>query len=310
MSDSGGWCSSPFLSPRASVVHRHLQGHVAGMTTWSAITFPETPRKWEFQTGNNQGQLIPPNKGFPQVGSSQALKLQGYSMLIKVTNCNIHTCLPQTRVLSPTLDLPQIYKPHLPSFAQTSKPLCLPQMWVKRQERMLLAHGHRARNTYHNSVIPAMKAFDNTTTVSIQVHVAWYGLETCIGGREGANLGPWEQPRTGLAHTPSHPRPLPPHRRAPLGLSRPELRRGGGGGHFPPPSSSSSSASFPLAPSHWLSLPLAEGQKERSLGDLQKLFFLNEKNEEIRKNGLLRFETAISRRVDNQGSILLQNKRK
>uniref|UniRef100_G1KFS2 Obscurin, cytoskeletal calmodulin and titin-interacting RhoGEF n=1 Tax=Anolis carolinensis TaxID=28377 RepID=G1KFS2_ANOCA len=36
VTDSGGWCSSPFLSQRAGVVHRHLQGHVAGMTAWSA----------------------------------------------------------------------------------------------------------------------------------------------------------------------------------------------------------------------------------------------------------------------------------
>ncbi|XP_062835841.1 glutathione S-transferase Mu 4-like [Anolis carolinensis] len=65
---------------------------------------------------DNQGQLTPLNKGFPQAGISQILQLPGYSVLIKVINCNIHTCLQQSRVLSPTLDLPQIYKPHLPSF--------------------------------------------------------------------------------------------------------------------------------------------------------------------------------------------------
>uniref|UniRef100_H9G732 V-set and immunoglobulin domain containing 2 n=1 Tax=Anolis carolinensis TaxID=28377 RepID=H9G732_ANOCA len=40
MSDSGGWCSSPFLSRTAGIVRRHLQAHVAGMTAWSAVTFP------------------------------------------------------------------------------------------------------------------------------------------------------------------------------------------------------------------------------------------------------------------------------
>ncbi|XP_062826867.1 TBC1 domain family member 16 isoform X4 [Anolis carolinensis] len=40
MTDSGGCCSSPFLSRRAGDVRRHLQGHVAGMTAWSAVTFP------------------------------------------------------------------------------------------------------------------------------------------------------------------------------------------------------------------------------------------------------------------------------
>uniref|UniRef100_A0A803U038 Isovaleryl-CoA dehydrogenase, mitochondrial n=1 Tax=Anolis carolinensis TaxID=28377 RepID=A0A803U038_ANOCA len=43
-------------------------------------------------------------------------------MLIKVINCTIHICLKQKRVISPTLDIPQIYKPHLPSFQQTSQP--------------------------------------------------------------------------------------------------------------------------------------------------------------------------------------------
>ncbi|MEX5533302.1 hypothetical protein [Pseudomonas syringae] len=42
-------------------------------------------------------------------------------MLIKVANCNIHTFLKQTRVLSPTLDIPQISKLHLPHFQQTSE---------------------------------------------------------------------------------------------------------------------------------------------------------------------------------------------
>uniref|UniRef100_G1KP02 Mitochondrial assembly of ribosomal large subunit protein 1 n=1 Tax=Anolis carolinensis TaxID=28377 RepID=G1KP02_ANOCA len=41
----------------------------------------------------------------PQAGSRQALMLQGFSMLIKVANCNIHTGLRQTRVLSPTLNV-------------------------------------------------------------------------------------------------------------------------------------------------------------------------------------------------------------
>uniref|UniRef100_A0A803TIL6 Laminin subunit beta 2 n=1 Tax=Anolis carolinensis TaxID=28377 RepID=A0A803TIL6_ANOCA len=40
MFDSGGWCSSPFLSRRAGIVRRHPQGHVAGMTAWSAVSFP------------------------------------------------------------------------------------------------------------------------------------------------------------------------------------------------------------------------------------------------------------------------------
>uniref|UniRef100_A0A803T6V5 Uncharacterized protein n=1 Tax=Anolis carolinensis TaxID=28377 RepID=A0A803T6V5_ANOCA len=40
LSDSEGWCSFPFLSRRVAVVRRHLQGHVAGMTAWSAVTFP------------------------------------------------------------------------------------------------------------------------------------------------------------------------------------------------------------------------------------------------------------------------------
>ncbi|MEX5533320.1 hypothetical protein, partial [Pseudomonas syringae] len=30
---------------------------------------------------------------FHQAGSSQALKLQGHSMLLKVANCNLYTCL-------------------------------------------------------------------------------------------------------------------------------------------------------------------------------------------------------------------------
>uniref|UniRef100_A0A803SW55 Uncharacterized protein n=1 Tax=Anolis carolinensis TaxID=28377 RepID=A0A803SW55_ANOCA len=38
LSDSGGWCSSPFLSQRAGVVCRCLLGH--GMTAWNAISFP------------------------------------------------------------------------------------------------------------------------------------------------------------------------------------------------------------------------------------------------------------------------------
>uniref|UniRef100_A0A803TPP7 Uncharacterized protein n=1 Tax=Anolis carolinensis TaxID=28377 RepID=A0A803TPP7_ANOCA len=40
-----------------------------------------------------------------------------------MANCAIHTCLNQTKVLSPTLDISQIYKLLLPSFQQTSQPL-------------------------------------------------------------------------------------------------------------------------------------------------------------------------------------------
>uniref|UniRef100_R4GCA5 Interleukin 1 receptor associated kinase 1 n=1 Tax=Anolis carolinensis TaxID=28377 RepID=R4GCA5_ANOCA len=64
--------------------------------------------------------------GVKVTGRSQALRPQGHQMLIKVINYNTHTCLQQTSILSPTLDLTQVNKLPLPNFQHTSQPLRMP----------------------------------------------------------------------------------------------------------------------------------------------------------------------------------------